>query len=100
MHPGRVLYICTYAAAEFDFTGWEEVEIDDSVTNNSSTTVYTVMVPLGTTHFSNDTPSGHTTAIVNGSEKAAAYGLYIFDNPFWKETDHRYCNIFSARFHD
>ena len=73
-----------HAAAEVDYSGWEKVEINDSLMNSSSTTLYTIMVTPGTTHFSNDTSSGPTTVFKNDGENKSAYGVYIFDNPSGK----------------
>lgn len=77
--------LSVHATAAIDFSSWKEVEIDDSITNNSSTTVYTVMVPPDTTYFSNDTPSGPATIFVNQSDPSLVYAIYIFDNPFGKK---------------
>ena len=90
--------VCMHGAAEINFTGWESVEIDDSLVNNTSTSVYTVMVPPGTTYFSNDTSAGPTTVLVNESDSNSVYGIYVFDNPYGKKLTTDTATIFLDAF--
>lgn len=93
-----VMAICMHGAAEVDFTGWENVEIDDSLVNSSATTVYTVMVPQGTTYVSNDTESGPMTILTNETNKNQIYAIYVMDNPLGKKLTNETAKFFLDNF--
>lgn len=93
-----MMAICMHGAAEVDFSGWEKVEIDDSLVNNSTTTVYTVMVPPGTIHAINDTESGPMTILTNESNKNQIYAIYVMDNTLGKKLSNETARLFLDNF--
>ena len=77
---GLLLMIGTVAAA-IDFTDWQQVEIDESLTNSSSTTVFTVMMPPGYTSSTVDASVGPITTFVNESDSGSLITIIVIDNP-------------------
>lgn len=71
----------TGVMAAIDFTGWKQVTVDESSVNSSSTTVYTVMIPPGTTETTKDSGVGPTTFINNDAGALPTYAIYVMDNP-------------------
>ncbi len=69
------------AMAEIDFTGWQKVEVDESLINASSTTVYTVMIPPGMIQNSTDSPVGPMTFVTNETDSTTTFNIYVMDNP-------------------
>ncbi|PKL60267.1 MAG: hypothetical protein CVV33_03565 [Methanomicrobiales archaeon HGW-Methanomicrobiales-4] len=87
-----------HGAAAVDFTGWEKVEIDDSLVNSSLTTVYSVMVPPGTQYTTNDTESGPMTILTNETDKNLVYAIYVIDNPLGEKFTNETAKLFIDNF--
>lgn len=76
-----LMVLGTGAMAAIDFTGWKQVTVDESSINSSSSTVYTVMIPPGTTEKTKDSSIGPTTFITNNTGSLPTYAIYVMDNP-------------------
>lgn len=85
-------------ASAIDFTGWKQVEINESLTNSSSTTVYTVMVPPGTTQTTQDSNFGPTTILANETAKNSSYAIYVMDNPTGQKLTNETAKFFLDNF--
>lgn len=81
---GLLLMVGSVAAA-IDFTDWKQIEIDESQTNSSSTTVFTVMMPPGYTFSTVDTSSGPITTFVDESDPISLISISIIDNPIHQQ---------------
>lgn len=76
-----ILVTLVCAVSALDFTNWKDISVDESLVNNSSTTVYTVMSPPGFTNKTIDSPVGPVTTFVNETDPNAVITIWVMDNP-------------------
>ena len=89
---GMMVTLICAVSATIDFTNWKEVKVDESLTNKTSTTVYTVMVPPGYTNVSVDSPSGPYVMLGNETDVNATILVVVSDNPVGQQLSEKNSN--------
>ena len=69
---------CTASAV--DFSGWKQIEVDESLVNSSSVTVFSVMLPPGYSNQTIDAPTGAVTNFINETNPNTIISIMVIEN--------------------
>lgn len=89
-----LLFLSVSIVSAIDFTNWKQIEVNESQINSTSDTVFTVMMPPGTTNNTMDSPIGPVTSFVNQTDPNSIVAITVLKNQVGQKLDDKNSKFF------
>ncbi|MDD1730157.1 MAG: hypothetical protein LUQ50_13945 [Methanospirillum sp.] len=93
-----LIILSASVVSAIDFTGWKQIEVNESLINSTSSTNYTVMVPPGYTNNTIDSPIGVVTSFVNQTDPNSLISIIVIDNEIGEKLNDKNSKLYLDNF--